>query len=114
MNLKLKNQLKVASDYRRKRETYDSLLTPCLTITVALVLVAVVVMFNNPSHTVAWGVGLVAIGANLLVVIPLALLGTRAEKRYHAAVATARRTMNEDRHIRTVWGTSDRRSGDAS
>ena len=51
MNLKLKNQLKVASDYRRKRETYDSLLTPCLTITVALVLVAIVVLFNSPSHT---------------------------------------------------------------
>ena len=114
MNLKLKNQLKVASDYRRKRETYDSLLTPCLTISVALILVAIVVLFNSPSHTVAWGVGLVAIGGYTLVALPVALLSYLAEKRYHAAVATARRTMNEDRHICTVWGTSDRGSGDAS
>ena len=96
MNLKLKNQLAVASNYRRKRETYDSLLTPCLTVSVALVLVAFIVLFNNPSHTVAWGTGLVAIGANLFVVMPLSLLGIRAEKSYHKALFVAKQIMDED------------------
>ena len=96
MNLKLKNQLKVASDYRRKRDSYDSLLTPCLTVSVALVLVAIIVLLNDPSHTVAGGGGVVAVSSNLLVVLPLTLLGIRAEKRYHRAVFNARRIMQED------------------
>ena len=69
---------------------------------------------QQPIPHCGMGVGLVAIGGYTLVALPVALLSYLAEKRYHAAVATARRTMNEDRHICTVWGTSDRGSGDAS